>query len=340
MWADSDDVDEYESLPTDKVSTYLMAGAMAGIGEHCVMYPVDSVKTRMQSLKPNPEATYRNIFDAFYKIIRYEGLWRPVRGINAVAAGAGPAHALYFACYEKIKKRLAHGSSGNNSLRNGLAGATATIFHDAIMNPAEVVKQRMQVYGSPYCTVSSCVKDVMWREGPRAFYRSYPTQLVMNIPFHALHFATYECMQELMNEHREYNPLTHGASGAVAGGIAAAATTPLDVCKTLLNTQEDGAVAHRHRLVRGLVDSIRTVYEMQGFAGFFRGLPARVVFQMPATAIAWSVYEFFKYTIAQNRAVGGGGGGGVDTAYLSPADIHSTLRVRTIAMAASADKKS
>ena len=36
---------EYESLPeTTTLSTHLMAGAIAGIMEHCVMYPVDSVK--------------------------------------------------------------------------------------------------------------------------------------------------------------------------------------------------------------------------------------------------------------------------------------------------------
>ena len=35
---------EYESLPTEKVSVHLMAGAIAGVMEHCVMYPVDSVK--------------------------------------------------------------------------------------------------------------------------------------------------------------------------------------------------------------------------------------------------------------------------------------------------------
>lgn len=35
---------DYESLPTDKLSAHLMAGAAAGMMEHCVMYPVDCVK--------------------------------------------------------------------------------------------------------------------------------------------------------------------------------------------------------------------------------------------------------------------------------------------------------
>lgn len=36
--------DEYESLPTNSVAVHMTAGAVAGIMEHCVMYPFDSVK--------------------------------------------------------------------------------------------------------------------------------------------------------------------------------------------------------------------------------------------------------------------------------------------------------
>lgn len=36
--------DEYESLPTNNVKTHMLAGAAAGVMEHCIMYPLDSVK--------------------------------------------------------------------------------------------------------------------------------------------------------------------------------------------------------------------------------------------------------------------------------------------------------
>lgn len=32
--------------------------------------------------------------------------------------------------------------------------------------------------------------------------------------------------------------------------------------------------------------------------GFFKGLGARVLYSMPATAICWSTYEFFKYFLS------------------------------------------
>lgn len=40
--------EEYESLPSGaSLGTHMMAGAVAGIMEHTVMYPVDSVKVRV-----------------------------------------------------------------------------------------------------------------------------------------------------------------------------------------------------------------------------------------------------------------------------------------------------
>lgn len=295
-----DDSDPYESLPPTSSSwDHMVAGAAAGVLEHSVMYPVDCVKTRMQSLIPNPKADYRSIADAFYKIVRYEGVKNTVRGVSAVVGGAGPAHALYFACYEKLKKVLSGGHHGNH-FANGSAGLVATLLHDAVMNPADVVKQRMQMYNSPYKSSLHCANVIYRQEGIFAFYRSFTTQLTMNIPFQCIHFMTYEIMQNVMNPNRLYDPTSHMISGGMAGAAAALFTMPLDVCKTLLNTQE--CCSHtRVSYVNGMFSAFRLVYEYQGLRGYFKGVGARMLFQMPATGISWSVYELFKYLLSQKQ---------------------------------------
>ncbi|XP_076981821.1 mitoferrin-2 isoform X1 [Tamandua tetradactyla] len=302
---DPDSGPDYEALPAGAtVTTHMVAGAVAGILEHCVMYPIDCVKTRMQSLQPDPAARYHNVLEALWRIIRTEGLWRPMRGLNVTATGAGPAHALYFACYEKLKKTLSDviHPGGNSHIANGAAGCVATLLHDAAMNPAEVVKQRMQMYNSPYHRVTDCVRAVWQNEGAGAFYRSYTTQLTMNVPFQAIHFMTYEFLQEHFNPQRRYNPSSHVLSGACAGAVAAAATTPLDVCKTLLNTQESLALnSNITGHITGMASAFRTVYQVGGVTAYFRGVQARVIYQIPSTAIAWSVYEFFKYLITKRQ---------------------------------------
>lgn len=55
-----------------------------------------------------------------------------------------------------------------------------------------------------------------------------------------------------LNVERKYNPLVHMMAGAAAGASAAAITTPLDVIKTLLNTQETG-------LTKGMIEATKKV---------------------------------------------------------------------------------
>ncbi|XP_053619626.1 mitoferrin-1 isoform X2 [Plodia interpunctella] len=282
--------DDYEALPTNQnFTTHMTAGAIAGVMEHCIMYPLDSVKTRMQSLRSTHN---RTIGETFRHMVRQEGLLRPIRGMTAVVAGAGPAHACYFATYEHAKRSLSQLTRHRHEhITHGLSGCLASLVHDAVSNPAEVVKQRMQMLNSEYRSVWECARGVYRAEGLRAFYRSYGTQVAMNVPYTALHFVTYEWVQARLNPARSYDPRAHAAAGACAGALAAAATTPLDVCKTVLNTQE--AVR-----ADGLVQAAAAVLRAGGPLAFFRGVSARVLYQMPAAAICWLTYETFKHILA------------------------------------------
>ena len=126
----------------------------------------------------------------------------------------------------------------------------------------------------------------------------------MNVPFQAAHFVIYEAALKYLNPNKEYNPLAHSLAGAAGGAFAAALTNPLDVCKTLLNTQwcvrlHPELVKQNHIAPGAAVPTFgaaaRAVYACFGISGFFRGTTARMVIQAPSTAVAWTVYEFFKY---------------------------------------------
>jgi solute carrier family 25 iron transporter 28/37 len=94
----------------------MIAGAAAGIVEHTAMYPVDTIKTRMQALGhpgqqlqggPGPvRGGGASVGRALRSVLRREGVAGLYRGVGAVAWGAGPAHALYFAAYEAARDGL------------------------------------------------------------------------------------------------------------------------------------------------------------------------------------------------------------------------------------------
>ena len=75
-------------------------------------------QTRMQTLIPDSRAVYRNVFEALGQIFRTEGFRSAMRGVDATAYGAGPAHAVYFAMYEYLKIILSHNDK-NNHLAHG-----------------------------------------------------------------------------------------------------------------------------------------------------------------------------------------------------------------------------
>jgi len=293
--------EEYERLEGVGVAGSMFAGAFAGTAEHIVMYPIDSVKTRMQALKCEKKLNQGGIFRNVVTMMKEEGLTRPMRGATVVITGAGPAHALYFASYEQIKKLLfaRKVSYLPESAVQASAGAVATLFHDAVMTPAEAVKQRMQMCCSKHRRWTSCAKSIYSEEGPRAFFRAYSTQLTMNVPYQMCQFVVYERCKKIFNPEGSYNPKAHLMSGAIAGAFAASVTNPLDVCKTLLNTQEPQLLRELNtpRIV-GMLQALSTVYRVAGVQGYFKGLSARILFQAPSTAICWATYEFMKNVLA------------------------------------------
>ena len=91
-------------------------------------------------------------------------------------------------------------------------------------------------------------------------------------------------------------------AGGLAGAVAAAVTNPLDVAKTVLNTQEEARLGQRQKHLTGMIMALRRIHEAQGVSGYFRGMRPRILHQAPATAICWSVYELFKSILSMDQA--------------------------------------
>lgn len=155
-----------------------------------------------------------------------------------------------------------------------------------------VIKQRMQVHKSEFRSAFTCARTVYHNEGLSAFYISYPTTLTMTIPFTAVQFTVYEQLKKFINPGGSYSPTTHMISGGLAGAVAGAVTTPLDVAKTILQTRgasSDPEIRH----AKGMMDAFRIIWKRDGMKGFARGLSPRVLTFMPSNALCWLSYEFF-----------------------------------------------
>ncbi|KAF5750785.1 mitoferrin-like [Tripterygium wilfordii] len=282
---------------------FMVAGSIAGSVEHMAMFPVDTLKTRMQALGGS-----HSLRQAFSSILKLEGASGLYGGIGAMFLGAGPAHAVYFSTYEICKQLFSRGDP-NNSVAHATAGVFAMVASDAVLTPMDMVKQRLQLKSSPYKGVGDCVKRVLMEEGIWAFYASYRTTVLMNAPFTAVHFATYEAAKKALMEvstdwASDETLVVHATAGAAAGALAAAMTTPLDVVKTQLQCQ---GVCGCDRFSSGSIGNvIEAIVKKDGYRGLMRGWMPRMLFHAPAAAICWSTYEaskdFFQQLNDNNRA--------------------------------------
>lgn len=68
-------------------------------------------QTRMQSFTTTAN---EGISETFLRMVRHEGILRPVRGMSVMIIGAGPSHAIYFSSYEFFKNVLLHHADSNN----------------------------------------------------------------------------------------------------------------------------------------------------------------------------------------------------------------------------------
>ena len=136
-----DILDWENSRPTEfSFLKHMFAGSMAGIMEHCGMFPFDTIKTHMQ-------ASHNKIgfFNSVFRLYKDYGLYRFYKGVNVIASGCIPAHACYFSTYEVSKEKFGIDDGNTHFLISGLIGSLATLSHDAFLTPSDVIKQRMQL---------------------------------------------------------------------------------------------------------------------------------------------------------------------------------------------------
>lgn len=297
---------DYESLPEGTTLTsQCIAGAFAGILEHTVMYPVDAIKTRMQALQSSTSTAsskLEGVVSSLYRISSTEGWLSLWHGTSSVILGAGPAHAVYFGTYEYVKKQLIHEEDNSHQpMRVAVAGSAATIVSEALMNPFDVIKQRMQLQKIGSSSFLDTVGRIYQKEGFEAFYYSYPTTITMTIPFTALNFVVYESSAKVLNPSGHHDPLKHCIAGGLAGGVAAALTTPLDCIKTLLQTKGESSDL-RIRNTNTLYGASKIIYQMDGISGFWKGTKPRIISNVPSTAICWTAYEMAKYYLTKTTS--------------------------------------
>lgn len=260
--------------------TALLAGGLAGTTVDLSLFPLDTLKTRLQSSA------------GFFPSGGFTGIYR---GVGSAVVGSAPGAAFFFCTYETVKSLCDEHLFGGNSKGGGsawshmLAGSAGEVAACSVRVPTEVVKQRAQagLHGGRSLDALKAILRTeggtvrMWRE----LYRGWGITVFREVPFTVIQFPIWEALKSWGRQRRDLKrgitststtssriedvpALESAVYGSVAGAIAAGLTTPLDVLKTRVMLAEK-------RVSMGSLCG--KMLREEGWRPFFAGLAPRTM---------------------------------------------------------------
>ncbi|CAK9811671.1 S-adenosylmethionine mitochondrial carrier protein [Anthophora plagiata] len=278
--------------------TSLLAGGLAGTSVDLILFPLDTLKTRLQSKQ------------GFIKSGGFSNLYK---GLLPVLIGSAPSASLFFVTYESIKtvtqcriperyhSFLHMGSASLAEMVNEKPCLLKLYKKNAISVkycmvqmkvacfmrvPIEVIKQRKQV-------LILDIRDI----NLRMLYCGYWSTILRDMPFSLIQFPIWEYFKKVWssNVNRDIFPVESAVCGAIAGGISAAVTTPLDVIKTRIMLSNKNENASNLKILYVL----KNVYAEKGIYGLFAGVSPRIIWITVGGFIFFGTYEMARTIITK-----------------------------------------
>ncbi|KAI0205781.1 mitochondrial carrier [Astrocystis sublimbata] len=296
----------------------LLAGGIAGTTVDLSLFPLDTLKTRLQSSA------------GFFPSGGFRGVYR---GIGSAVVGSAPGAAFFFCTYEGVKDILSQARRRRDSVQGGSGGrrsawASEALEHMAAASlgevaacavrvPTEVIKQRAQA-GQHGGSSAGALRAILgqystvgisgvWRE----LYRGWGITVMREVPFTVIQFPLWEALKgwgrRRIQAQQPQVQVGAGSSspvvvevgagesalyGSISGAIAAGLTTPLDVLKTRVMLSKER---------ESVFTVLRTLYASQGVRPFFAGIGPRIMWISAGGAIFLGSYQWTVNTLQGNR---------------------------------------
>ncbi|KAL8239754.1 hypothetical protein R6Q59_016321 [Mikania micrantha] len=190
-----------------RVPESLIAGAVAGISSTICTYPLELLKTRLTVQR----GVYKNLVDAFIKIIKEEGPAELYRGLTPSLIGVVPYAATNYFAYDTLrktyKKLLKKDEIGN--VATLLIGSAAGAISSSATFPLEVARKHMQagaINGRVYDNMLHALLSILEKEGINGLYRGLGPSCMKLMPAAGISFMCYEACKKILVEKEEDEP--------------------------------------------------------------------------------------------------------------------------------------
>uniref|UniRef100_A0A7N0VB95 Mitochondrial carrier protein n=1 Tax=Kalanchoe fedtschenkoi TaxID=63787 RepID=A0A7N0VB95_KALFE len=296
-------------------SRFFILGAALFSGVSGALYPMVVLKTRQQV-----QSAHLSSLNMSMSIMRHEGVRGFYRGFGTSLMGTIPARALYMGALEVTKSAIGSatcemGFSDATSLAvaNAAGGLTSAMAAQFVWTPIDVISQRLMVQTPGKNLMASKINQVKYsggidafqkivrQDGVRGLYRGFGVSILTYAPSNAVWWASYSTAHRLIwgsvssaDESSNLKSLAvQAASAAMASGVSALITTPLDTIKTRMQVL-DGCGS------RSIAGTVKDLVSEGGLRACYRGLgPRWASMSMSATTMI-TTYEFVKRLSAKS----------------------------------------
>ncbi|KAJ3074412.1 hypothetical protein HDU98_011289 [Podochytrium sp. JEL0797] len=279
-------------LPAEKPLPLWMnvtAGAIAGVTEILVCYPLDVVKTRFQLQVTGAENAYKNLGDAFTKIIKQEGFGALYRGILPPIMVEAPKRAIKFTANEEYTRLFKPHVSDSQTLAI-LTGMSAGLTESVVVVSPELIKIRLQDKRNVglYKSTGDCVQKIWAAEGFSGFWRGIEATALRHVLWNAGYFGCIQYVRSVLPkaESKEAKMLNNMAAGTIGGTVGTILNTPFDVVKSRVQGQIAAPFKYNWA-----VPAVVTIVREEGFTALYKGFVPKVLRLGPGGGILLVTFD-------------------------------------------------
>ncbi|GMI97910.1 hypothetical protein like AT1G72820 [Hibiscus trionum] len=306
-------------------SKFFFLGAALFSGVSAALYPIVVLKTRQQV-----SSTQVSCLKMSFSIMKYEGFRGFYRGFGTSLTGTIPARALYMGALEVTKSSvgsatvsLGFSDTSATAIANAAAGLSSAMAAQLVWTPIDVVSQRLMVQGyndinrsknvnfCRYRNGLDAFRKILCADGPKGLYRGFGISILTYAPSNAVWWASYSVAHKLIwsgmckKDESGFRPdlkalvAVQGLSAAMASGVSALITMPLDTIKTrlqVLDREENGV-----RKPLSIPQTVRNLVQEGGLAACYRGLGPRWASMAMSATTMITTYEFLKRLSTKTR---------------------------------------
>jgi solute carrier family 25 carnitine/acylcarnitine transporter 20/29 len=299
----------------------IISGAIAGATSLLVVYPADTIRTRLQTQKG-----YTGVVDCFQQTLSKEGPLAFYKGMLVPFIAQGCYKAVIFGTVHHLGRYLTRPTDPQEQqprrkltlTQTYACGTIGGMVNSFLATPVELVRNRLMVNrnnNDPNATVRSVVKSCIAKDGFFGLWKGITPCMVRDGLGAGGYILGNHVATKFLNKH---TPLDPGPTQIFAGMFAGMSywtfALPIDRVKSIIQTQTSGVagtqgVVGEGKVITNPIILFLEILKTQGVRGLYRGLAVGWGRGIPGGATTFYVnfrmLEYFNNGKLEDKLVGG-----------------------------------